>query len=365
MNFERLESYLDNLNSIVPAPFCDIRVMYKGKPCYAHASGERAELEDYKSHNKFNFYSLTKVVIAVSMMQLYEQGKFTLDMPVKEILPSIGEMTINKNGKIKPNETDITFRHLLTMTGGFTNTNLDKSAPDVDKLNTRQYADALAKHPLMFTPGTRYYYCYGFNVLGAVIEILSGMKLSDYIQKNIFDVCGITEDEISFYKEGLENKVASQKVLVDGKLIDVERRHFEFLSPYIQSGSGGLIGTADGYAKFVAKLSLNDGSLLKPETIDLMRTPQLNERCLADFQQRMKKIGYSYGLGVRTLIDKSQGAKSPIGEFGWDGAAGCYALVDTENQLAIFFGTQVLQNDDIYDIAHPQIRNLVYEALEL
>lgn len=96
-----------------------------------------------------------------------------------------------------------------------------------------------------------------------------------------------------------------------------------------------------------------------------MRQDQLNETSKKDFDLFGRK-GYSYGLGVRTLIEReNSGVKSPLGEFGWDGAAGAYAVIDVENQLAIFYIQHVMNCGYVYDVIHPKVRDLTYEALAL
>ena len=96
-----------------------------------------------------------------------------------------------------------------------------------------------------------------------------------------------------------------------------------------------------------------------------MRRDQLHETSKRDFDL-LAKVGYSYGLGVRTLTEKEKsGAKSPLGEFGWDGAAGAYALIDVKNHLAIFYIQHVRGCGYVYDVIHPKVRNLVYEMLDV
>jgi len=125
----------------------------------------------------------------------------------------------------------------------------------------------------------------------------------------------------------------------------------------------------DEYSKFAAAMA-NGGvgatgkRILTPQSIDLMRRNRLNEQQLRDFRVSPSKNCYGYGLGVRTLVDES-GAKSPLGEFGWDGAACCYVLMDPKNRIGIFYAQQVLGMLIAYEEIHPTIRDLTYEALQL
>ena len=123
-----------------------------------------------------------------------------------------------------------------------------------------------------------------------------------------------------------------------------------------------MIGRAEDYAKILSALS--QGKLLKKETLDLMKTNQLNETQLKTFHCTSWLSAHGYGLGVRTLIDPAKtDYKAPVGEFGWDGAAGSYAMIDSDREIAVGYFQQVRNCPFAYKTVHPQIRNLVYEAL--
>ena len=135
------------------------------------------------------------------------------------------------------------------------------------------------------------------------------------------------------------------------------------------SGGAGLVSTVDDLSLFLDALSCGESRegyrLLKVETLRLLHTEQLSFLAKDPSFGCSSGPGYGYGLGVRTLVDKSQGQKSPIGEFGWDGAAGCYTLCDTKNGLSIAFTTQVLGWVGVPGMSHAPIRDGVYEALSL
>ena len=124
----------------------------------------------------------------------------------------------------------------------------------------------------------------------------------------------------------------------------------------------------DEYSKFTEAMA-NGGvgatgnRILKPESIALMSRNWLDDVQLQDFQLS-GKVGYGYGLGVRTLIDDTK-SRSPIGEFGWDGAAGCFVLIDTKNQVGLFYAQEILGMLEAYNEIHPTIRDLAYEAMGL
>ena len=125
----------------------------------------------------------------------------------------------------------------------------------------------------------------------------------------------------------------------------------------------------DGYSALLDALACggvgaNGVQILSEESIEAIRTPQLNAIQLDDFTMKgMFRPGYNYGLGVRVLVDATK-AKSPAGEFGWDGAAGAYALVDPKNGISLFYAQAILGLRGVYSDIHPRIRDLVYECLE-
>jgi len=142
------------------------------------------------------------------------------------------------------------------------------------------------------------------------------------------------------------------------------------LSENFESGGAGLISTADNFILFLdamcnGGISADGYRLVSMKSIDMMRTDQLSESSKKNFDS-WGRTGYSYGLGVRTLVEKEKsGVRSPLGEFGWDGAAGAYALIDVENHLAVFYLQHVTNCGYVYDVVHPRIRDLTYEMIGL
>ena len=138
----------------------------------------------------------------------------------------------------------------------------------------------------------------------------------------------------------------------------MEKKNEYIITPAYQSGGAGLISCVDDYSKFVAAMS-NTNQLLKAASIDMMRTDQLGEQARQDFQS--VKAGYTYGLGVRT---DAYGRFSHKGEFGWDGAAGAYVMIDPDNHIGVFYATHVRDNGlYLHEVLHPQIRDAVYQAI--
>ena len=145
----------------------------------------------------------------------------------------------------------------------------------------------------------------------------------------------------------------------EGAELELMEKNNEFiLTDNYQCGGAGLISCVEDYGRFVAKMA-NTNELLKKETIDLMRQNHLGEQALKEFSEM--KLGYAYGLGVRTNRFKDF---SPKGEFGWDGAAGSYVLIDPDNKLGVFFATHIRCNHlYVHTKLHPSIRDAVYSSI--
>ena len=304
-----------------------------------------------------------------AVMQLVEQGKLHLEDELCEYLPEFEHMyvkdTLAKN--------KITIEHLMSMRGGF---NYDLNALGIraviEKNPNASLADVikgLATQPLDFEPGTHFEYSLCHDVLGRVIEVVSGMSYGAYMKKHLFEPLGMKHTGYSV-EEALP--YLTEQYISDGfphKRKAIGAYNQFRLTPAYESGGAGLIATADDYGRFVEAMcnygvSASGTRILSKESIDTMRFRKLEGVPYEDFRHKVSIHGYDYGLGVRTMVNKTiSGSKSPVGEFGWDGAAGAYMLVDVENQIGIFYAQEIFAKSSMAQEIHPRIRNLVYEAL--
>jgi CubicO group peptidase (beta-lactamase class C family) len=347
---------------------------------------DAAKTHTVSENDLYFVYSATKVVTCTAAMQLVEKGLISLSDPVGKYLPAFGSMNIdtafdwndmakslqNKNPKTKPAINNILVYHLMTMTAGLTYNYLSDEVQKIiretdKKASTVQIAEAIAKMPLIYEPGSRWMYSLAHDVLAAVIETVSGMKFSDYLTRYIWEPLGITNmyfkaDEDILSRLSQQYKAGSE----GGGIIPVSPANHLVLSANHESGGAGLICTAGDYALFADALC-NRGvgktgyRILGSEMIDKMRSNWLGKAQSKDFAMFNRK-GYSYGLGVRTLIDNTF-SKSPIGEFGWDGAGGVYVLIDVGNSLCVFYAQHVLDYGRVYYEVHPTLRDLTYEEI--
>lgn len=361
-DFSNVENWLDHILTL-GIPFCQLHVKQN------HETILRTQRGPVDFDNRFFLYSCTKPVTVTAALRLMDQGKLQLSDPVTKYLPSFKNAFILKDGVPCPPKKEMTLHHLFTMTAGL---DYDLSAPAIREAASRPEADtfsivsAFPKKALSFSPGDKWQYSLCHDVLGAVIERVSGMPLSEYMEKEIFSPLGM--EHTSFETDSY---LAPQYALNwETREIHPHPATCDYrLAPGYFSGGAGLVSTLDDLSLFLDALSCGKSRegypLLKEETLRMLHTEQLSRMARDPSFGCSSGPGYGYGLGVRTLVDNSQGQKSPIGEFGWDGAAGCYALCDTKNTLSIAFTTQVLGWVGVPGMSHAPIRDGVYEALSL
>lgn len=376
MDFSRLARYIDSLEGKYGVPACDLAVFIRHKEVFRRSAGfsDTGKTKPVSSKDLYWIYSMTKVYTATAALQLAEQGRLGLEDPVAEYLPAFSKLTVKEGDTVRPAREVLRIRHLFTMTGGL---NYDLQTPAIMKtlkkfgsaVTSKELCDALAAGPLDFDPGAHYLYSVCIDVLGRVVEVISGVGLGEYFQKNLFGPLGASD--IAFFPDEEQKARLSAQYAVDAKTGMIAAAGPDnLLSPLgkFESGGGGLASTLDAYALLPNALA-NGGTagsgaqILKPETIELMRRDWLTPVQRADFN-KMKPADYSYGLGVRTRIQGGT-AKSPVGEFGWDGAAGAYNLIDPANNLAAVYTQHVLGHNVAFDMIHPTIRDLIYEGLNL
>jgi CubicO group peptidase (beta-lactamase class C family) len=227
----------------------------------------------------------------------------------------------------------------------------------------------LAKLPLRFEPNTQFAYGLGHDMLAALVEVVTGKKFRDYVKEVVFDPLGMTNSHMHATPDDRNGRLAAIYQMNDGKTSRcADQENIHIYGEEYDSGGAGIISCPADYVKFAMTMTRRgtspDGSyqLLKPETVDLMRAPQLSAGELATFAA-CNQYGYSYGLGVRTHIDPAQsGRLSPIGEFGWDGALGAFVSFDPASKVSIVYMQSVFYTP--HPINHKDILNTVYKCLE-
>ena len=375
MDFSKVTNLIDTMPKR-GIPFFHLIVTKDGHEVYNHLSGFSDEKLE-KPLNRENLYwlfSVSKIATCVCAMQLVEKGLLKLDDPVSKYISSFAHLTIrDENGNAQPCDTVMTVKHLFTMTAGI---GPDHESKEVLKDLLEGNADTLsiirriAQVPLYFTPGTSYKYSFCHDILAAVVEIVSGIKFSSYVQQNLLSILDMNNTGFRPSKEQETRFCASyQYDNSNGTSKLVPTNNPFLLTEHYDSGGAGLFSCGDDYIKLLTALANggkapNGRQILSEKTIEQFEVNHLSKEALREFAG-FRLHGYGWGLCGRTHINPDFSlSKSSVGEFGWDGAAGCFAMVDRKNKVAIFYGMQVYNCLYSYIVLEPLIRNLVFEALE-
>lgn len=361
--FENTKKFLDSFLDM-GMPGFDCLVYYKGKEVFRYMNGysDAEKKTPFTGKEKYNIYSCSKPVTCTAALQLVEKGMLSLEDKLSDYIPEFAHMKVRlEDGTLADAKTPITIKHLFTMTAGL---DYNLSSPSLmlarketgGKCPTVETVRYLAAEPLSFEPGDRFQYSLCHDVLAAVVEVVSGMKFADYVQKNIFDVCGMKSS--GYYAKPEEEADFAQQYVYDSdkKVMNIKGRlecAYRLGTEY-ESGGAGMVSTTEDYMKFLEAMRKGD-IILKGETIDMMNTPQITDYQHRTFCMEPVEI-LTYGLGVRTARDKSTHT-----EFGWDGAAASYLSCDRVTGLCIFLAQNVL-NAPNFDLKN-SIRKIVAEDL--
>lgn len=381
MDFKKLSDFMDHLTSW-RIPGCACIVYHKGNPVFRYTSGY-ADMEneirlDPENHRMF-MYSISKIVTCVTALSLWEEGKFLLSDPLSMYIPEwkdvkVREIAEDGTERIVPAKREITIGDLFTMTSGL-DYNCDSPALKAAKEATAPLCPtvdlmrALASDPMVLHPGERWCYGLSHDVLGAVVEVITGKKLGEIAKERVFDPLGLKKTSYGL-DEKYRGEMAVQYCFNDQK-VAIERNYTQdnwaiFGTDY-HSGGAGVVSTVSEMAYLMSVLAAKGkipggGKILAPATVDMMRTPRITpeQEKGIDWSQL---AGYSYGLGVRTKKYPEMSVSSgPVGEFGWSGAAGAFAIIDPENELSLFYAHHMLNNQEYYTA--PRLTNILYSCID-
>lgn len=323
---------------------CFDLIVYKDGECILRHMGGYADPENkipMQGNEKYHIYSCSKLITCTAAMQLWEKGMFSLDDNLSDYLPAFAEMTVKTENGVRKAKKPIKILDLFRMTSGMT---YEMHTPELEEYYnipgnhcpTIETVNMFAKTPLAFEPGEGWKYGVSHDVLGALVEVLSGEKFENYVKKHIFEPLGMNhsdflhplEDWNGFAKQYIYNAETSQ--------FEPAWRYWCHLGKEFASGGGGCTSTVEDYIKFLESLRIGD-IVLKKETIALMATNHLTEQQRAMYTSPL--IGY--GLGMRTPSLDPNGARK---DFGWGGAAGAYAAVDPVHNLSFYYSQHVLHS---------------------
>jgi CubicO group peptidase (beta-lactamase class C family) len=366
-------------------------VARRGQVCYLDVAGMRdvERATPMTADTIVRIYSMTKPVTAVALMTLYERGLFSLDDPVHRFIPGWKKLRVRKGGShplfvTVPCERPMTIRDLFMHTSGLTYdfmqaSNVDAAYRELSVgLPRRGYTlqamiDQLAGLPLEFSPGERWNYSLAVDVLGYLIEVISGQSLPEYMCSAIFEPLGMVDtsfeippDKVDRLASCYERNLQKEMVLQD----DCKDSHFARRTFW--SGGGGLLSTAGDYFRFCQML-LNGGSLdgrrvIGSRTLQFMTSNHLPggvdmaQFATGSFSETAYQ-GVGFGLGFATKLDPVRnGFPASAGSYFWGGLASTLFWVDPQEDLVVLFLTQLIPSSTFN--FRGQLESIIYAALE-
>lgn len=335
-----------------------------GKVVFFDAVGESdiASGKPMEKDTLVRIYSMSKPITAVAAMMLYEEGKFQLSDPVSKFLPELAELEVlTADGERVPAEP-ITMQHLLSHTAGFSY-GFDPNDP-VDKLyqesgllgastDLDDFIERLSKLPLKFQPGSQWHYSVAVDVTGAVVERISGQRFDRFLEERIFQPLGMEDTFFDIPDAKIDRFGTNHRYDAKAGALEVlpVPEYPLWQNTTFFSGGGGLVSTAEDYARFCEMLrnggAFNGNRLLSPKTVELMtmnHLPALLEASTSgESPGTIGGLGSGFGLGFGVVTDVPQtGVIGSVGEYSWGGAAGTIFWIDPVEDLYVVSMIQLM-----------------------
>lgn len=320
---------------------------------------------------KVYMYSMSKPITAVMGLKLLDEGKISLDDKLVKFFPEFKNSYVLDKNKNKVFVGDkITIKNLFTMTAGF---NYNTKSSEINSLlsknsnpSTLEVINAISKTPLEFTPGEKFNYSLCHDVLAGVIELVLNKKYSEAVNDYIFKPLNMVNSSFSLYDN---DNIIDQYIVKKDKSINKIDDYILFISKNYESGGAGLISTNYDYSLFAdclrnGGISKDGYKLINESTLKLLYGEQLSNFHIEGTFTCVQGDNYGYGLGVRTRRKPTDWGL-PIGEFGWDGAAGSYIMVDPVNKVSVVIGAHLLNWPIIMIRLHLQIVKNIYNEFNL
>ncbi len=363
-----------------------VQIARGGEVVFSERSGCRdaATRQPVTPDTIWRIYSMTKPVTSLALLMLYEEGRFQLDQPIADFLPAFANPRVWKGDghsleATEPARRQITFHDLLTHQSGLVYGDprgnaleqaLSAAGLDFDRgLTTMAEAvGTLATLPLAFHPGARWFYGLSTDVLGHLIEVISGQTLGTFLQDRIFGPLGMTETGFSVPDDSL-GRLATLYDHTERGFAPSAKQDRCRAPVTLESGGGGLVSTMADYQRFATMLlrrgAFDGGRLLGRKTFDLMVTNHMGGDLASRGQAHFSETtfeGIGFGLGVSVMLDPARAriVGSP-GEFAWGGMASTAFWVDPVEDMTVILMTQLVPSS-AYTLRR-QLRVLSYQAL--
>jgi CubicO group peptidase (beta-lactamase class C family) len=328
----------------------------------------------------FRIYSMTKPLTSLALMMLFEQGEVRLTDPVTRWVPAFGKVKVlASDGRLAELDRDITIHDLLRHTSGLSyNGYYEDTGELVDKLydeadlwpadgNSEEMVRRIAELPLAFQPGQAWRYSAATDVVGRLVELISGMSLAEFFETKILGPLGMEDTAFSVPPGKVDRFAALYGMSNDGALQEIDTPvGGDYFEVSLHSGGHGLVSTAADYlrlAQFFLSLGELDGvRLLSPRTVDLMTMNHLPPAVLPMVMGGEQMPGLGFGLGFSVMLDVAlSGMMGSAGLYAWSGWAKTHFWVDPREEII-----GIIMPQHVYTGTHPAIvdfRTLVYQAL--
>ncbi|MEH6522914.1 serine hydrolase domain-containing protein [Sulfitobacter sp.] len=385
-----MQSYIDT-NRFAGA---SVLIAQGGHEVYYNDCGVRdtARATPWQRDTVARIYSMTKPITSVAIMMLAERGLFHLDAPVSDFIPAFRDMNCLVAGassidQVVPCATP-TLHQLLTHTSGLSyafNPGVLGEEMAAQKVEFRAdggdlaaACDRAASLPLAFAPGARWNYSIGIDILGRVVEVVSGKSLEQFFIDEIFNPLGMDETRFSVPAQARDRFAACytplagdafsvgkvEKATNSLRLIDGADKS-SYFDATLQSGGGGLVGTIDDYLKFTEMMRTGGAGLIGPKTLEFMMRNHLGCDIASmgpDSFAEQPMEGMGFGLGGAVLLDPGR-ARAPgsVGDFSWGGMASTAFWIDPVFDMSVIFFTQLIPSS-AYP-ARPQLKALIHGAM--
>lgn len=314
----------------------------------------------------FRIYSMSKPITSVAAMMLYEQGKLKLDDPISKYIPEFNGLKVySESGKHDGQERQMSVRDLLRHTSGLTygffgNTAVDKMYIANGVLNRKSSLQAMINKlsgiPLLYQPGTKWHYSVSTDVLGYLVQKVSGQPLDEFFRQNIFKPLDMKDTDFYVPNEKVNRFAACYGPRQNGglKIVDEPTQSRYLTQANLFSGGGGLVSTARDYMRF-SQMLLNKGQLdgrriLRSETVEMMTSNQLPVSV-----KRGEGEGFGLGFSVR-LRD----GRFPQGEYGWGGAASTHFWISPKDELIVIALSQYMPFSSQLQNA---VQSIIYDSI--
>jgi CubicO group peptidase (beta-lactamase class C family) len=379
---DRVGDYIRNEVATGKIPGAILLIQQHGHPVYFENFGVRdvATKLPMSADTIFRIYSMSKPITSVAAMMLVEEGKLSLSDPVAKYIPAFADMKvgIEKPGEtpalaLEPLRRPITIEDLMRHTSGLTYgfygdgavrklyAQADLFDGDVDNA---EFVERIARLPLAEQPGTLWDYGHSTDVLGRVIEVISGQSLFQFEKQRLLDPLGMTDT--AFYVADQAKRPLIAEPMPDDRFISpVAGIRDPMLPRRWESGGAGMVGTIGDYARF-AQMLLNGGTFegrryLKPETIALMTSDHIGpETGIARDYFYFPGASSGFGLGFAVRTSPYPGTSWPLGEYRWDGLAGTFFFIDPKDDMFVVFMVQTPSERGRIQL---QLKTLIYQAM--